>query len=417
MQHVIVIGGGIVGLSSAYYLRQAGYEVTLIDKNDLSDNCSYGNAGYVCPSHFIPLATPGIVKKGLRWMWNSRSPFYIQPRLSKSLISWGLQFMRSATPEHVRNAGVPLRDIAILSKKMYESWIGEPGFDFAYEQKGLLEIFQTDEAAHHAAEIVARAHELGLSDTALLSAAEVKALEPHIHMEAAGAIWFKCDAHLYPPKVMQQLIAVLKAQKVNFVLNEAVTDFDIRQQTIKAVKTDRSVYAADHVVLAAGSWSRELAEKIRLRMPLVGGRGYSITTEDPKFRINYPAVFVESRIALTPMDGNKTRFGGTMEITSTNTPPRLQRVQGIIDGVKRFYPEFDIPMPEPDKVWYGFRPCSADGLPYIGKAGQYKNFIVATGHSMLGMSLGAGTGKLVQELITGEPLSMDIMPFDPNRFA
>jgi D-amino-acid dehydrogenase len=152
-------------------------------------------------------------------------------------------------------------------------------------------------------------------------------------------------------------------------------------------------------------------------MPLVGGRGYSITTADPKFRINYPAVFVESRIALTPMDGNKTRFGGTMEITSTNTPPRLQRVQGIIDGVKRFYPEFDIPMPEPDKVWYGFRPCSADGLPYIGKANQYKNFIVATGHSMLGMSLGAGTGKLVQELISGEPLSMDITPFDPNRFA
>jgi D-amino-acid dehydrogenase len=89
---VVIIGGGIIGLSSAYYLQLSGHEVTVIDKTDMTENCSYGNAGYVCPSHFVPLATPGIVKQGLKWMWNATSPFYVQPRLSLSLLEWGLKF-------------------------------------------------------------------------------------------------------------------------------------------------------------------------------------------------------------------------------------------------------------------------------------------------------------------------------------
>jgi len=166
---VVVLGGGIIGLSSAYYLKESGHDVTLIDKTDISSNCSYGNAGYVCPSHFIPLATPGIVKQGLKWMWDSRSPFYVQPRLNLGLIDWGLKFMQSATPEKVEKAAAPLRDIALLSKKHYEEWTNLPQFNFAYDQKGLLEIFQTDAGAAHADHTVHKAHELGLIDTELLS--------------------------------------------------------------------------------------------------------------------------------------------------------------------------------------------------------------------------------------------------------
>src|SRR6478609_6729137 len=104
--NIVIIGGGIIGLSSARYLQQTGHSVTVIDRSDMRDNCSYGNAGYVCPSHFVPLATPGIVKQGLKWMWNSQSPFYVQPRLSRSLAEWGLRFMKTATPAHVEAAAV-----------------------------------------------------------------------------------------------------------------------------------------------------------------------------------------------------------------------------------------------------------------------------------------------------------------------
>lgn len=414
---VVIIGGGIVGLSSAYYLSESGHEVTVIDKTDISGNCSYGNAGYVCPSHFVPLATPGIVKQGLKWMWNSKSPFYVQPRLNLSLIDWGLKFMRSATPEHVERSAIPLRDIAILSQKMYEDWTKLPQFQFAYEHKGLLEVFQTDKGGDHAKHIMHRAHDLGLTDTVLLDASELQALEPHTTVEAKGAVWFKCDAHLYPNKLMTQLVADLKNKGVHFILNDEVIGFEKNQHQVTKVKTTNQVVDADSVVIAAGSWSRELSALLQLKIPLMPGRGYSVTLENSPHRLNYPSVLIEGRVALTPMDGNKIRFGGTMEITSTQTPPRYQRVQGILDAVKRYYPEFDVPMPAPEHIWYGYRPCSADGLPYLGRTQKWKNVVMATGHAMVGLSLGAGTGKLVSEIVNESSLSMDISAFKPERFG
>jgi D-amino-acid dehydrogenase len=154
-----------------------------------------------------------------------------------------------------------------------------------------------------------------------------------------------------------------------------------------------------------------------LSLPLMPGRGYSVTVENNALQLTRPSILVEGRVALTPLNGNTMRFGGTMEITSHKTPPRLSRVQGILDAVKRYYPDFDMPLPTLDKVWYGYRPCSADGLPYIGKTRHQENLIVATGHAMLGLSLGAGTGKLVAQIIAKQPTDMDIRPFDPDRFG
>jgi D-amino-acid dehydrogenase len=416
MKNVIVIGGGIIGLSAAFYLQQSGCRVTVLDKTDFLDNCSYGNAGYVCPSHFIPMATPGIVKQGLKWMLNSKSPFYVQPRLDWSLIDWGLKFIKSATPRHVEAAAIPLRDIALLSQKEYEAWTRLPALDFAYEHKGLLELFQTEANAVHAHHTVEKARELGL-DAVFLSYEELQKMEPQTRINASGAIFFKCDAHLYPNRLMQTLITYLQQNGVRLLPNQEVKQFENGQGSITKVITAGQAYDADAVVLATGSWSRELAALIDTKLPLVPGRGYSVTLEDSAYRLNHPAVLMEGRVAITPMDGNKIRFGGTMEITSVKTAPRLNRVQGILDSVRRFFPEFDVPMPAREKLWWGYRPCSADGLPYIGRIKKYKNVVISTGHSMLGLSLGAGTGKLVAELVNEQKTSMDIRPFAVERFG
>jgi D-amino-acid dehydrogenase len=416
-KNVIVVGGGIIGLSSAYYLQKAGHQVTVLDKSNFMDNCSYGNCGYVCPSHFIPLATPGIVRQGLKWMWNSQSPFYVQPRLSRSLIDWGLKFMKSATPEHVERAAVPLRDIALLSQHEYENeWRPMPHFDFAYEHRGLLEICLTEPAAEHARHTVERAHELGL-DADWLDHTGLQALEPHTRVNGVGAILFRCDAHLFPNKLMRGLLEVLKEAGVRLQPGEEVLRFETGGGVVRRVVTPAGVREADVVVLATGSWSREIAALLGTRVPLVPGRGYSVTLENSPYRVNHPAILVEGRAAITPMDGNKIRFGGTMEITGTSTPPRYGRVQGILNAVKRFFPDFDVPMPPVEKIWYGYRPCSADGLPYIGRIRKYSNVVVATGHSMLGLSLGAGTGKLVGELVDERRPSMDLSPFAVERFG
>ena len=411
----IIIGGGIIGLSSAYYLKRSGWDVTVLDKSDFTDNCSYGNAGYVCPSHFIPLASPGIVKQGMKLMWNSQSPFYVQPRLNGALIDWGLKFIRSATKKNLKIAAIPLRDIALLSQQEYVQWLKE--FDFSYEHKGLLEIFQTDEKAEHAAHTVEKAKELGLTDTELLSYDQLQSLEPHTRIIGKGAILFKCDAHLYPNKLMRGLIDSLKRSGVLLLSNEEVIRFEKDKRNITRVVTKDKSFEAGKVIIAAGAWSREVIQLTGIKIPLIPGRGYSVTLENSPYKVNYPAVLMEGRVAITPMDGNKIRFGGTMEITSIKQPPRMNRVKGILNAVKRFYPEFDVPVPTEDKVWYGYRPCSADGLPYIGKVKKWDNLIVATGHAMLGLSLGAGTGKLVCEIANESAASMDITPFKAERFS
>lgn len=411
----IIVGGGIIGLSSAYYLNRSGWEVTVLDKSDFLDNCSYGNAGYICPSHFIPLASPGIVSQGFKMMWNSQSPFYVQPRLSGALIDWGLKFIRSATKKNLENAAIPLRDIALLSQHEYVQWLKE--FDFSYEHKGLLEIFQTDAKAGHAAHTVEQAKALGLTDTELLSYDQLQSLEPHTRIIGKGAILFKCDAHLYPNKLMKGLISNLKNAGVNLLTNEEVIRFEKNKKSITKVITQNKIFETDQVIIAAGAWSREIINLAEIKIPLIPGRGYSVTLENSPYKVNYPAVLMEGRVAITPMDGNKIRFGGTMEITSIKQPPRMNRVKGILNAVKRFYPEFDVPMPSPEKVWYGYRPCSADGLPYIGKTKKWDNLVIATGHAMLGLSLGAGTGKLVNEIVNGTTPSMNIVPFNPGRFS
>ncbi|HYE54911.1 MAG TPA: FAD-dependent oxidoreductase, partial [Chitinophagaceae bacterium] len=254
----VVIGGGIIGLSSAFYLNQSGWEVTVLDKGDFLNNCSYGNAGYICPSHFIPLATPGIVKQGLKWMMNSTSPFYIQPRLSWPLIDWGLKFMRVAKPGNVEAAAIPLRDIALLSMNCYNEWKQLPEFDFYYEKKGILELFQTDEKAHHAEEIVEKALSLGL-ETELLNGEQVQKLEPHTQVISKGAIFFKCDAHCYPNDLMKNLISYLRSNGVQLRSNEEATGFQKQNRNVTRVVTPKASYDADMVVLATGSWSRATA--------------------------------------------------------------------------------------------------------------------------------------------------------------
>jgi len=413
---VIVIGGGIIGLSSAYFLQESGHQVTVIDQTDMTDSCSYGNCGYICPSHFVPLATPGIVQQGLKWMLNPQSPFYVKPRLDMSLIKWGLKFMKMATEENVNKAAIPLRDYSLMSKQWYAHWESLPQFKFAYEHKGLLEIFQTQKAGDHAHHLVHKAHEIGLTDTRLLNQEELFAMEPNHKINAIGAIHFACDGHLYPNKLMQQLIADLKTKGVTFKTNEAVVDFEKSNGKINAVITNTNKYKADAVVLATGSWSREMAKKLDMDLLLMPGRGYSMTIENTPYQTNYPSVLVEGRVALTPIEGNKMRFGGTMEITTTNSAPKLNRVVGILKAVKSFYPSFDIPVPALDKVWYGYRPCSADGLPYLGRTKKWNNLVVATGHAMVGLSLGAGTGKLVSEIIDEKPTSIDISFYNPERF-
>lgn len=414
MSHIGVIGGGIIGLSSAYYLNKSGHKVTIIDQGDLKDGCSFGNAGMIVPSHFIPMATPGMISKGMRWMFNSTSPFYVRPRLSGDLIKWGYQFYKHSTKEHVERSIPALKEISLLSKAMYQQLAKELPFDFGYNERGLMMLFQNAETEKEERETAHLANKIGI-EAHLLSAEEVQKLEPDVKVKVRGGVYFPGDGHLTPQALVSQLITFLKVRGVTFQTQTTVEDFIIESERIKLIKTSKGEFYFDEVVIAAGSWSGLLAAKLDLSLPMQAGKGYSFTLQKVKKNIRIPSIFLEARVAITPM-GNTLRFGGTMEISGVDHTISMNRVKGIVDSIPRYYPDMKVAMPMKENVWHGLRPCSPDGLPYIGRSKKIRNLILATGHSMMGVSLGPGTGKLISEIVNQENPSISLDTFMPERF-
>ncbi len=414
MANIGIIGGGIIGLSSAYYLNKAGHKVTIIEQGDLKDGCSFGNAGMIVPSHFIPMATPGMISKGIRWMFNSTSPFYVKPRLSGDLIKWGYQFYKHSTKEHVERSIPALKEISLLSKAMYQQLAKELPFDFGYNERGLMMLFQNAETEKEERETAHLANKIGI-EAHLLSAEEVQKLEPDVKVKVRGGVYFPGDGHLTPQALVSQLITFLKVRGVTFQTQTTVEDFIIESERIKLIKTSKGEFYFEEVVIAAGSWSGLLAAKLDLSLPMQAGKGYSFTLQKVEKNIRIPSIFLEARVAITPM-GNTLRFGGTMEISGVDHTISMNRVKGIVDSIPRYYPDMKVAMPMKENVWHGLRPCSPDGLPYIGRSKKIRNLILATGHSMMGVSLGPGTGKLISEIVNQENPSISLDTFMPERF-
>ncbi|MBL1223430.1 FAD-dependent oxidoreductase [Chryseobacterium sp. L7] len=413
MSKVLIIGGGIVGLSSAYYLQKKGYEVTVLDKGDITDSCSFGNAGMIVPSHFIPLAAPGMIQQGIRWMFNSKSPFYVRPSLNSDLISWGIRFIKHATAKHVSQSAEPLHDLSLLSKKLYEDLAKEPGFDFELTHNGILAFYKTEKAGEEEAHLAARAIELGL-DMAVLNAAECTALQPDLKLDVLGAVHYRCDAHVYPTKLMNALLRYLANNGVKIERNKKVDKIETTGKRVIRVFTGKQSWEADQYVIATGSWSPEVAKMADLTVSLMPGKGYSFMEPEPENRLTIPALLCEARVALTPMNG-QIRYGGTMELDKINTKVNMHRVKGIAESVPQYFPDLKPVLPAEKDIWYGFRPSSPDGLPYIGRSEKRENLIIATGHGMMGLSLGMATGLLVSQIAEGIVTELKIEPFSVAR--
>ena len=414
MAEILIIGAGIIGLSSAYYLRKQGHQVVILDKGDLQDNCSFGNAGMIVPSHFVPLAAPGMISQGIRWMLNSKSPFYVKPSLNKDLVSWGLKFMKYANDAHVASSAEPLRDLSLLSKQLYEDLAKEPGFDFGLVNNGILAFYKTEKAAEEEAHLAAAGRKLGL-DMVVLNAEECKALQPELELDVLGAVHYKCDAHLYPGKLMKALMNFLSKDGVKIIRNHEVTDIESEGNRITKVWTGDKAWNADHYVLATGSFSPALAKMAGIKLSIMPGKGYSFMEDDPDQKMTIPALLCEARVAITPMNG-QIRYGGTMELAKMNDKVNLKRVEGILESIPKYFTNLKPKMPQVDKIWYGFRPASPDGLPYIGRNTRLSNLVIATGHGMMGLGLGPATGLLVSQLINETKPAMNLQSFNPSRF-
>lgn len=415
-KRILIIGGGVIGLSVAYECAKRGLEVTLLERNGAErDGCSFGNAGMIVPSHFVPLAAPGMVALGLKWMWNPESPFYIKPRFDAELFEWAHKFWRAANPGHVARCAPLIRDLSFASRTLFEEFAAKTGNSFSLVTKGLVMLCKTPHTLEEEAKFAARANELGVP-AEVLGAKQLAQLDPGVTMDVAGGVYFPKDCQLTPARFLAALQAECVKLGVEFCWNAEVTGWNICGGRINSVTTTRGECGGDEVVLCGGSWSPVVARGLGLNIPMQAGKGYSLTLSKPRQLPQICSIFTEARVAVTPMDG-ALRVGGTMEIAGLNEDVNPVRVQGIVKSVPKYYPEFRVEDFAGIHPWRGLRPCSPDGMPYIGRTEKFSNLTLATGHAMMGLSLGPVTGKLVGEIVSGDKLSHDLSLLSPDRYA
>lgn len=412
---VTIIGGGVIGICCAYYLKKAGHDVRVIDRGNIRRGTSFGNAGYVSPSHIIPLASPGIVAKGLRWMLSSSSPFFIKPRLDFDLIRWCFTFWTKSTHSTVEKNTPPLVDLLLLSRSLTTDIKNEIGNRFRMEEKGCFMMYKNASTEKHEIELAKEAAKFGI-ETKVMTGNEIQDLETEVEVNVRGGVLYPIDAHLHPGDFMQSVHDYLEKQGVEFILETDVISFEKNKGKITKVLTNKEDLDVEELILASGSWLPVVSESLGINILLQAGKGYSMTFENRQDQnLQYPAILVDHRVAMTPM-GTDLRMGGTMEISGLDSPKLIKRARAIFEAASLYYPNLNVEFPEEHKIWSGLRPLSPDGLPYIGRHSKYSNLIIAGGHAMLGISLAAGTGKLVQELVEKSRTSIDIAAFDVERY-
>ena len=408
---VLVIGGGIIGLCSAYYLVQAGCSVTILEQDEIGSGASHGNAGVIVPSSVEPLAAPKVIAKGLRWLFNPESPLYIRFRFDLELIRWLWRFRVCCNQREVERVLPILRELNIASRNLYDEISRTEEIDFGYHRKGILAPYITQAAFEQGAEEAKKRADNGL-DKRVLTGDEARDMEPSLTRAIVGAVYHVEDAHSIPQQFVQGMEKIVESKGVMIHRQTKVTGFEVRGKEVRSVRTEVREFAADRFVLATGSWSPQVARLLPMRVPIQPAKGYAISMKRTDQGPVYPMRLLEAKAAVTPM-GEIVRYAGTLELAGMDRSINQRRVDGIRRGVRQFLREEA--EGETVEVWAGLRPCTPDTVPIIERRHDYENLIVATGHGMLGHSLGPITGKIVSQLVTGEEPDVAVEPLKSDR--
>ncbi|MCH6266971.1 NAD(P)/FAD-dependent oxidoreductase [Neobacillus citreus] len=413
MSKVIVIGGGIIGLASAYYLRKKGCDVVVLEKGEPGAACSRGNMGWICPTLSEPVPAPGLVKTTLKWMMRSDSPLYIKPTIVPSLFPWLYQFWRNcneATFEKGYDAGL------MLSREtfnLFDELERDKQVEFEMHRKGLLFVFLKENLVEEKFNELQRAAKIGLPLPEIKTRSEVLEMEPALSDSIAGGLFLPAERHVRPESLSKGLYKWLVENGVEVVTNCEVGDFIHQEGKIIRVRTNHDVFEGDQYLLTTGVWTKQVLKFLDLNIPMTAGKGYSITISNPSSTINRPLYLGDSKVALSPFN-DAIRIGGTMELSGINTNMNTQRVNSLENGVSKYLRSS---INGSKKVWVGMRPMTPDGLPILGRVPTFNNLYVASGHAMSGVSMSLATGVTMANFIYDSQSPVDLTPFSPERFS
>ncbi|SBT40389.1 NAD(P)/FAD-dependent oxidoreductase [Micromonospora auratinigra] len=411
---VLVIGAGVVGLFCAWFLREAGHTVTVVDRHEVGDPaaCSAGNTGFVGTQGSAPLAEPGVPARGLRWLLNPESPFHVTPRLDGELLSWLWHFRRHCTERHARAGFEVLLALKQRSLAVLREVCAEGELAGTLTARGMVLACHTPEGYAAARRTVdtAVAHGVPLRELGL---DELARLEPGVEFDLAGALLNEEGAALRVPAFLVGLADALRQRGVEVLGGVDVRDFEVVDRQLRAVRTGGGELRPAEVVIAAGVWSTGLARALGVGLPLQPAKGYTVTVPAGPGSPTLPMLLSEGKVAVLPM-GDQIRIGGTLELSGLDASVSARRVDGILRTARTYLPGLDT-----DRrldVWTGLRPCTPDSLPLIGRLGAYRNVSVATGHGHIGMGLAPAGGRLLAQLVTGKDPDMPLETFAPDRF-
>ncbi|MCC9600426.1 FAD-dependent oxidoreductase [Stieleria sp. JC731] len=410
---VIVVGGGIVGLSCAHYLTEQGYKVTIIDRKTIGSGCSHANCGYICPSHVLPLTEPGAIGIAMKSLLNPNAPFRVKPRFSPALIRWMLEFARRCRKQTMLDSAKHLHAILSSSMTEYRQLVSEGYFDGQWKNNGLLYVFRSEHALAEFQETCDLIDQhFGVSITKI-DGSDLPQFDAALRSGLAGACLYEDDCSVRPDLLVSQWLANLRQRGVQIIENSEVIAFEKQSGRLKSVQTSKGTQTADHFVIATGAWSPFLSESLGCRIPIEPGKGYSVTMDRPDPCPTHPMLFPEHKVGVTPFDDG-CRLGSIMEFAGYDTsisPKRIEQLKRSAEPYLRS--TFDTKVSE---TWFGWRPMTWDSLPIIGPVPKLANAFLATGHNMLGMSLASATGRLIGELVSGSSPHIDVTGFSPGRF-
>ena len=410
---VLVIGAGIIGMTLAQELQRSGRQVTVIDKGEAGFGCSYGNAGWITPCFSMPLPQPGMFWKSIGWLLDPESPLYIKPQPSWLLVRWMLGFLRAMNHRQLNESVSVLTEISKYSLEFYRKLAMSSPESFGFDQKGLL-LVSGNPAGLKAAETEMNLMSARGVPGRLMTGDEIVAMEPSLKPGILkGGVYFPTEAHAEPLSTVKALVADFLKLGGRIDSRTEVFDFEFEASKIKTVVTTRGNYQPDLVVFALGSWSVPLAQKLRVSVPLLGGKGYRLICENMQVKPQHPIMIVEKKIAVTPR-GNTTSLAGTLELVDGDDSITTRRVNAILRGSQDYMHVGDKPVIS--EIWRGLRPCTPDGVPMVGFSKKHTNLFYSVGHQMLGLQSAPGSARLAADLIAGRSSITDARPFRPERY-
>lgn len=406
--NVTVIGGGIIGLACAWELAKEGASVIVVESGGSTYGTSLANAGWISPSHVIPFAAPGMVQTGFKNLVGRTGAFAISPGAGSLLAPWTLKFARSCTDAHVENCAPALKELLDTSMGIIEGLTETT--DLTRTNLPQWYVYTSDKAesdAEHEVELVNR---YGVNAKQLDLQVSLDS-EPILKDSVKAIVEFSDDFGLDPGKLVEVYRRNCEAIGVAF-REEKVTGLSSTNRNV-TVATATDSWISDYVVLAAGVWSRELAKTIGENLPIMAAKGQSVTLPEVIEKPTRTLMLADQRIATNPLDWGlrmSTGFALTsdsdMSVNSKASDKLIATARQVLNLPERL---------EIKNELAGLRPASPDGMPYIGPLPKAPRVIAATGHGMLGLMMGPGTGKFVADMIAGRPVSRDVMKFSPAR--